>query len=70
MDGLKFCASWRGSIQGGKTTIKIGGLQIEGATFDGARLSENQRDSPTVSEVPPCVVAWIPKVKDFLLHQC
>jgi len=43
--------------------FQIGRLQMEGCSFDGSRLSENQRDSPTVSAVPPCYAAWIPKVK-------
>lgn len=62
MDSLKFAVSWRGGVQGAKTQVKVGGLQLEGCSFDGARLSENQRDSPSVSAVPPCQVAWIPKV--------
>ncbi len=62
MDNLKFTASWRGSIAGAKIQLKIGGLQLEGCTFDGSQLSENQRDSPSVSEIPACVVAWIAKV--------
>lgn len=68
MDGLKFGVSWRGGVQGAKTQVKVGGLQLEGCTFDGARLSENQRDSPSVSAIPPCHVAWIPKVSslDFI----
>ncbi|KAK3100036.1 hypothetical protein FSP39_013759 [Pinctada imbricata] len=61
MDSLKFACSWRGNIQGAKSMVKIGGLQLEGCSFDGSRLSENQRDSPSVSAIPPCVVAWIPK---------
>ncbi|XP_055895255.1 cytoplasmic dynein 2 heavy chain 1-like isoform X1 [Biomphalaria glabrata] len=61
MDSLKFVCSWRGSIQGARTSIKVGGLMIEGCTFDGSRLSENQRDSPTVVAIPPCIVSWIPK---------
>lgn len=64
MDSLKFGASWRGGVQGAKTQVKIGGLQLEGCSFDGARLSENQRDSPSVSAIPPCHVAWIPKVSN------
>lgn len=62
MDSLKFVASWRGNIQGAKLNIKIGNLQLEGCSFDGTRLSENQRGSPSVSEIPPCTVAFIPKV--------
>ncbi|XP_041357041.1 cytoplasmic dynein 2 heavy chain 1-like isoform X2 [Gigantopelta aegis] len=61
MDSLKFACTWQGSIQGARTTIRIGGLQLEGCSFDGSRLSENQRDSPSISAIPPCSVAWIPK---------
>ncbi|CAH1776602.1 unnamed protein product [Owenia fusiformis] len=61
MDSLKFTVSWKGSISNAKIMVKLGGLQLEGCTFDGTRLSENQRDSPSVSAVPDCVVAWIPK---------
>ena len=42
--------------------VKPGGLMLEGCTFDGSRLSENQRDSPSVASIPPCVISWIPKV--------
>ena len=59
MDNLKFACSWKGSLQGARLNVKIGGLQIEGCSFDGSRLSENQRDSPSISGIPPCSVAWI-----------
>ena len=59
MDNLKFACSWKGSLQGARLNVKIGGLQIEGCSFDGSRLSENQRDSPSISAIPPCSVAWI-----------
>lgn len=62
MDSLKFACSWKGGISGASKTIKLGGLQLEGCSFDGQKLSENQRDSPSISAVPPCVVAWIPQV--------
>ena len=62
MDSLKFVCSWKGSVSGARLAVKVGGLQLEGCTFDGQRLSENQRDSPIVSSIPNCVVAWIPKV--------
>ena len=62
MDSLKFVCSWKGNIQGAKLCVRVDGIQLEGCTFDGTRLSENQRDSPSFSQIPPCVVAWIPKV--------
>lgn len=63
MDNLKFIASWKGKLQGAGSSITLGGLQLEGCTFDGTRLSENQRDSPSVSGIPPCQVAWVSKVR-------
>ncbi|XP_022103094.1 cytoplasmic dynein 2 heavy chain 1-like isoform X1 [Acanthaster planci] len=61
MDNLKFVCRWGGSISGARHQVKIGGLQLEGCTFDGSRLSENQRDSPSVCTVPTCTVAWVLK---------
>lgn len=66
MDSLKFACSWSGGVNGAKQPIKVGGLMLEGCTFDGSRLSENQRDSPIVSSIPKCVMAWIPKVNPTL----
>lgn len=40
---------------------QIGGLQLEGCTFDGSRLLENKRDSPSVTTMPACSVAWVTK---------
>ncbi|XP_070553238.1 cytoplasmic dynein 2 heavy chain 1-like isoform X2 [Ptychodera flava] len=61
MDSLKFACTWQGSISSAKTQVKIAGLQLEGCTFDGRHLSENQRDSASVSAIPACTVAWIMK---------
>jgi len=64
MDGLKFVCSWSGTVSAARISVKVGKLQLEGCSFDGSRLSENMRDSPSISEIPPCTVAWIPKVDD------
>ncbi|XP_065136472.1 cytoplasmic dynein 2 heavy chain 1 [Paramisgurnus dabryanus] len=61
MDSLKFVTSWRGQITEAKLQVKVGGLQLEGCSFDGHRLAESQHDSPSVSAVPPCFMAWIPR---------
>uniref|UniRef100_A0A8D0H431 Cytoplasmic dynein 2 heavy chain 1 n=1 Tax=Sphenodon punctatus TaxID=8508 RepID=A0A8D0H431_SPHPU len=61
VDNLKFLASWKGRIQEAKLQVEISGLQLEGCSFDGNRLSENQHDSPSVSSVPSCYMAWIPQ---------
>lgn len=61
MDSLKFVTSWRGQITEAKLQVKVGGLQLEGCSFDGHRLAESQHDSPSVSAVPACFMAWIPR---------
>ncbi|XP_008581746.1 PREDICTED: cytoplasmic dynein 2 heavy chain 1-like, partial [Galeopterus variegatus] len=61
VDSLKFVASWKGRLQEAKLQIKISGLFLEGCSFDGNRLSENQHDSPSVSSVLPCFMGWIPQ---------
>ncbi|XP_050986096.1 LOW QUALITY PROTEIN: cytoplasmic dynein 2 heavy chain 1 [Labeo rohita] len=61
MDSLKFVASWRGQITDAKLQVKVGGLQLEGCVFDGNRLAESHHDSPSVSAVPACYMAWIPQ---------
>ena len=40
---------------------QIGGLQLEGCSFDGSQLTENCHDSPSVVAMPPCMVAWVTK---------
>lgn len=44
---------------------QISGLLLEGCSFDGNQLSENQLDSPSVSSVLPCFMGWIPQVIHF-----
>ena len=41
--------------------VQVTGLLLEGCSFDGNQLMENRRESPSVSAVPPCVVAWVTK---------
>jgi dynein heavy chain 2 len=63
MDTLILNTSWSGEVKHGKNvSIKISGLQLEGCSFDGGRLSESAPDSPSVTAFPPCYIAWIPRV--------
>ncbi|PIK32934.1 Cytoplasmic dynein 2 heavy chain 1 [Apostichopus japonicus] len=64
MDSLKFVCKWSGSVPNAKQQIKVGGLQLDGCTFDGSRLSENQRNSPSVCTVPTCNMAWVSQNSD------
>ncbi|KAM7436007.1 Cytoplasmic dynein 2 heavy chain 1 [Porites harrisoni] len=62
IDSLKLAVSWKESqVKGAKFTVKLGGLQLEGCSFDGNTLTENQRDSPSVSAIPTASVAWVSK---------
>ena len=40
--------------------LQICGLQLEGCSFDGGRLSETQHNSPSVVTLPPCTITWVP----------
>ena len=63
MDTLVLNTSWSGEVKHGKNvSIKITGLQLEGCSFDGGRLSESAPDAPSVLAFPPCSIAWIPRV--------
>ncbi|XP_028817493.1 cytoplasmic dynein 2 heavy chain 1 isoform X3 [Denticeps clupeoides] len=72
MDSLKFVASWKSKIAEATLPVKIGGLKLEGCSFDGSRLCENQHDSPSVSAVPACYMAWIPQSAggSYALEEC
>ena len=52
MSNLKLSTSWsRGGVSGAKVSIKVSSLQLEAATFDGVRLTENSHDSPSIQVV-------------------
>ncbi|CAI8045536.1 Cytoplasmic dynein 2 heavy chain 1 [Geodia barretti] len=60
MDSLKLVCSWKPTgIPATKLSIKIAGVQLEGCSFDGSKLTENSHDSPSVVAMPPCTVAWV-----------
>ena len=75
MDTLVLNTSWSGEVKHGKNvSIKISGLQLEGCSFEGGRLTESAPDSPSVTAFPSCYIAWIPQVnfvsKSVLLGIC
>ena len=52
MDELKLSNAWsRSSLAGAKIPIKVTGILIEGAVFDGAKLTDSSAQSPTLSQV-------------------
>lgn len=65
MDALVLNTSWSGEVKHGKNvSIKITGLQLEGCSFEGGRLTESAPDSPSVTSFPSCYIAWIPQVEN------
>ena len=62
MTSLKLASSWsRGGVSGAKVSIKVGSLQLEGANFDGVRLTDSGHDSPSIQAAPVCTFAWVPE---------
>lgn len=46
--------------------FQVGALQLEGCSFDGVCLCENQHNSPSVSATPTCYLAWVLQVCEAL----
>ena len=62
MDSLRLQCSWRGDGGGGArgaSLLRIAGLQLEGATFNGSALTDNAHDAPVTSAMPNCTVTWV-----------
>lgn len=62
MDHLRLVCSFSGPMRGVSINVKITGLQLEGCSFDGSRLTECNESSPSVLLLPPCCIGWIPRV--------
>ena len=62
MDGLRLVCSFSGPMKGVSLNVRITGLQLEGCSFDGVKLSECQENSPSIVSLPPCFIGWIQKV--------
>ncbi|VDL94656.1 unnamed protein product [Schistocephalus solidus] len=66
IDELKLVSKWPCSKlpQGtfGVQALRITGLQLEGACFEGGQLADCQITSPTITELPELILEWTPKV--------
>ncbi|VDO99966.1 unnamed protein product [Soboliphyme baturini] len=58
IDVLKFSVSWKDETSS-DIWVRINGIQIEGALFDGTALRETSSNFPPVANVPTCFAAWI-----------
>lgn len=61
VDNLKLVSCWEAGRLRSPVAAPIAGMLIQGATFDGARLSTTSSDAATDAPVPPATFAWIPK---------
>lgn len=63
LDELQLECSWKNYISGSRVTLKVEGLLMEGAYIDtNGTLHENLADSPVLSRVPNCHMAWMSEV--------
>ncbi|KAG1663699.1 hypothetical protein FOA52_013267 [Chlamydomonas sp. UWO 241] len=61
LDMLKLASCWEAGRLQGANVVQVGGLQLQGANFDGQRFGELTADAPISRTVPPMGVAWVPK---------
>ncbi|KAK0416096.1 hypothetical protein QR680_012296 [Steinernema hermaphroditum] len=62
MDELKLRTGWSAAAFGSSPLLlQLSELQIEGALFDGSRISEALPSSAPLNGLPPLIVAWSPK---------
>jgi dynein heavy chain 2 len=61
LDSLILDCAWGegATVEGAAVSIKVEGLLITGASFDGTSLQELQSDSPGLSPCPICKLAWV-----------
>ena len=62
---LKLASCWdQGKIKAassGSEVVQIGGLQMQGAMFDGQRFTDLTQEAPTSRTITPMSIAWVPK---------
>mmetsp|Transcript_9476 Transcript_9476/g.27062 ORF Transcript_9476/g.27062 Transcript_9476/m.27062 type:complete len:1740 (-) Transcript_9476:175-5394(-) len=61
VDNLRLVTCWDTSRLRSPVMASVSGLLIQGATFDGARISPTGSDAPTSTPIPGAVFAWIHK---------
>ncbi|VDN12126.1 unnamed protein product [Dibothriocephalus latus] len=65
IDELKLVSKWPSSkLSQGTVSVqalRITGLQLEGACFEGGKLADCKITSPTITELPELILEWTPK---------
>ncbi|PNH01645.1 Cytoplasmic dynein 2 heavy chain 1 [Tetrabaena socialis] len=69
MDMLKPVTSWDAAklkaAAGSAPVALLGGMIMQGATFDGSRMAAVAAEAPAFRAVPPMSLAWLPKDAPF-----
>lgn len=64
IDELRLVSAWKHSLlESEPTSMRLGGLLLQGAEFDGSRLSLPESDAHELIEAPVCTIAWVDKTK-------
>jgi len=62
MDGLSLCSSFaEQELSRAAVPVRIVGLSMQGAGFDGERLTEPSADAPELTSAPTCFLAYLPE---------
>ena len=65
MSDLVLATSWStNGIPAALVSVRIIGLQMEGAHFENGKLELNTHNSPSICVAPTCTLAWLPMVRD------
>nr|XP_040568861.1 cytoplasmic dynein 2 heavy chain 1-like [Lepeophtheirus salmonis] len=61
MQSLQFHVNWSQGLETEEGAVRVSGVMMEGASFDGLRLIENNHESPISSNSPSCSFTWVQK---------
>ena len=57
IDTLTLVTSWDGSL--GSRGVRIEGMRVQGAVFDGVKLRDTAASAPPFATTPTCALAWL-----------
>lgn len=61
LDALRLDSAWdSGRLRGATLAVPVAGLLIQGASFEGSRLTALDADAPVSRAVPTVTLAWVP----------
>jgi dynein heavy chain 2 len=57
IDTLTLVTAWDGSL--GSRGVRIEGMRVQGAVFDGVKLWDTAASAPPFATTPTCALAWL-----------